>query len=140
MKKLIALVAVFFAVPAYATCTQVTSDGSKSVVITCTTGTEADPTTDATIGLRLDGTGGFSIMVESTAGAMTEGGVFKAFLWNAATSKWIRVWDGSLDVIAAPTTQQAWAGGKVVSDQSRITWVPYGVGVGTKLYVKSTPK
>jgi hypothetical protein len=140
MKTLIALLAILFAIPAYATCTQITSNGSKDIVVTCTTGTEADPTTDATLGLRLDGLGGFSVMVESTAGAMTSGGVFKAFFWNLTTLKWVRVWDGSLDLITAPTTQQSWDGGAITSPQSRVMWVPYGVGVGTKLYIKGTAK
>ena len=139
MKALLAAFILLIAGVALATTTQTSADGGKDVILTFTTGTELDPTTDGTQGLRLDGVAGFSIMVSST-GNMTSGGVFKAFLWNNNTLKWVRVWDGTLDLITAPTDKQAWAGLTVSAGQGRIMYVPYGVGVASSLRLVAVPK
>lgn len=134
MKKLIFLLAAFLALPAYATCTQTSADGGKTITIACTTGSEADPTIDATLGIRLDNIAGFSVMAHAATN-MTSGGILKAFLWNSVLAKWVRVTDGTLDLVTSASTDQAWSGYWVFAPGSRVTFVPYGTGVATTIYL-----
>jgi hypothetical protein len=73
-----------------------------------------------------------------TAGTMTAGGKFLAYLWNAETSTWNPVSDGTLDLTASAVAKQAWSGFHVDHGPSRLVYIPSGIGLAVTIYLSGS--
>lgn len=134
MKKLFVLVALVIAaqVQAATTYTLTTPSflsnirGPRAQAI-CTTGTEANALS-ATDGLPLYGITGFTVYAKSGS-AFTAGGRLLAYMRNPVDGVWSYVADGSMDLVLAAVTSQAFAGFIVVDGHhDRIAYLPSGAG------------
>lgn len=120
--------------------TTTSSDGNKTVVLQFSSGSESAPSGDTTLGVRLSGLQGYSVMAKSATN-MTQNGVFQAYLYNTQTSEWVRVTSGTYDLtVTSAATSQAWVSPAIVAEDSYITWRPSGVGVACTLYVVGTQR
>lgn len=133
-KLFAALLAAFFALQAQAATTWSSASSGRTVIATCTTGTESAPTL-ATQGIELANVSGFAVHAE-TAGTMTAGGVLLAYLYNPQSSVWNRAPD--LDLTVQALADQSFAGFQVTSYAGRLAYVPSGVGVAVTIYIVGT--
>lgn len=132
--------AVGLAVPAFGSATWAKGSVlSRTSVATFTTGTESAPsglgTEAAPVGMSLSGISGFTVHVEAD-GTMTSGGKLLAYLYNPETAQWNPVSDGSLDLTVSAVQYQVFSGFAVFGGNSRIAYVPSGVGVGLTIYIE----
>ena len=133
-------------IPGLATASTTWVSNNRVSTATTTTGSETgtpptttpcpSPATAADQGKCLAGMGGFTVHVESIAGAMTAGGFLAAYLWNPSTEQWNPAPDLNLYVTAV--VDQSFAGFSVVSPVGGIAYLPSGVGVGVVITVYAT--
>jgi hypothetical protein len=90
------------------------------------------------VGLDLYGLKGFGVTVEATGGAMTAGGKLLAYLLNPVSGKWSRA--PGLDIVVTALTAESYQGFNVLSDWSRIAFVPSGIGRASSTYLVGRTK
>ncbi len=109
--------------------------GVRTVLETCTTGTEAAPATGASAGLPLQGLKGFNVSVEAHDGVTNlTAGSLKAYLQNPITGKWSPCPD--LDkTVAGGAVSQAYTTTPLYEDAGALAYVPSGLGTAVDVYI-----
>jgi hypothetical protein len=163
MKKLALLLALAFAVPAFAepamlpshavrslavgtllrpeiaiealavAATTTYSSNSGQIVFVTADSGSAAAPTTVADGINLEGLYGVNVIVEAS-GTMTAGGTLQCYVWNPQSTTWVR--NPDLDLTVAALQRQAFAGIFVAAARGRATWVPNGVGsLATTVYM-----
>ena len=112
---------------------------TKRATAVCTTGTEAAPSA-ATDGLSLKRCVGLSIHLEA-AGAMTAG-TLDCYLYNPISGNWNKADPNSMlsQTVSAGATRASFAGLSIDASDTRIAFVPNGLGQGSTVYLNATVK
>jgi hypothetical protein len=137
MKTLLIALLLGLSTPAYAACvwTAPTTFGAQGA---CDT-TPVAPTVNDGLQLEAQVFGPSSVkaiaVVVETAGTMTAGGVLQAYVKNPISGTWVRVADGSLDLVVSAVASQAFTAIYVPVPRGRIAYVASGVGVACTIYL-----
>jgi hypothetical protein len=138
MKLLTAIIVLFLAAPAYATCTWTASTNVAGVQGACSA-TEGAAPTKVTDGTTFGGTWigkvtGFTVVIDAGASTMTATTLL-CWVFNPATNVWSRMPDWDLSVQAL--TSQSFYGIPVPHAPAgvRIAWQPAAAGQTNTVYI-----